>query len=184
MRSLIVDLVTAATPMAFLLAQGATPVDPAIVSLIGNGVTVVVLAWYVIYDVRTRTPTMLAAFSREQSELRTLFDKEQAEARTLFAHDQAELRLSCNAIVESIRTTFTQEQNAARAAFLQEAQNARTQYDKQLSELRQMLFDNMNAMRRAVHDVKDTAQTLINRKALNDATQQQPQTGRFTDEQS
>lgn len=144
-------------PAAYLLSQVSGNLDPGIATLVGNGVTVAVLAWYVLHDVRTRTPAMLAAFAAEQAELRKVFDTKQDELRT-----------SYNMIIDGIRQTFSQEQNALRATFVQESQAARVMYDKQLSESRQMLYETMTSMRTAVHDVKNTAQTLINKQTLKE----------------
>jgi hypothetical protein len=130
------------------LAQ-ATAFDPGLMALVGNGVTVVVLAWYVIYDVRTRTPSMLASFTTEQAASRATF----------------------SAAIETMRTTFIAEQNATRIAFASEQAAIRSQYDRELSDMRQMLFDNLTAMRKAVHDVKDTAQVLITKRSVAELEQ-------------
>lgn len=130
-----------------VLAQSATGVDPGVAALVGNGVTVVVLAWYVVYDVRVRTPAMIATFATEQAATRQAFALEQAASREAFAREQAATRLSFSAEVGATRTY----------------------YEKESSEMRQMLFDNMHSMRQAVHDVRDTANTLITKKALTDA---------------
>ncbi len=149
--------------VSLVLAQ--TNLDPSIVSLVGNGVTVVVLAWYVIYDVRTRTPAMLLAFTAEQAKLRETFAQEQASLRETFKKEQFDLRDSYRVVVETIRSTFSAEQTATRQAFAGELTATRIAYEKEVSEMRSMLFENLKNMRQAVHDVKDTAQTLINSQA-------------------
>jgi hypothetical protein len=138
-------------PLALgILAQLAQATfDPGLMALVGNGVTVVVLAWYVIYDVRTRTPSMLSSFTTEQAASRATF----------------------SAAIETMRTTFISEQNATRIAFASEQAAIRSQYDRELSDMRQMLFDNLTAMRKAVHDVKDTAQVLIAKRSVADLEQ-------------
>ena len=152
--------------MPDLLAQAA--IDSSIVSLVGNGVTAAVLAWYVIYDVRVRTPNMLAAFSKEQAELRQTFTAEQGKERE-----------SNRQMVEAIRQTFVTEQGAARQAFLTEQGASRqaftaeqvamrSQHEQEQAKLRQMLLDNMMNMRQAVHDVKNTAEALMGDKRLKE----------------
>jgi hypothetical protein len=140
--------------LTVLLAQSVTGtgVDPAILSIVGNGVTVVVLAWYVIYDVRVRTPNMLSTFSKENRRGRASYRR----------------------IVEEMRATFLAEQNASRSAFAAEQTATRAQYDRELAELRKMLFENMTAMRTAVHDVKDTANALMQKKSLSEMTGESP----------
>lgn len=113
----------------YVLAQ-ATGLEPSVITLIGNGVTVAVLAFYVIYDLKTRTPNMLTAFHAEQKATRDEY----------------------RAIIDGMREAFLSEQAAMRA-----------QYDGQLAELRRVLFETMKSMRVAVHDVKDTAQTLMSK---------------------
>ncbi len=136
-----------------LFAQATPPIDSSIISLIGNGVTVVVLAWYVIYDVRTRTPSMLAAFQQELAESRDSFEKEKSEDRQEHA-----------AVVESMRTAFLMEQAELRKTFATEQAQSRAQFSSENESLRKMLWDSMQAMRIAVHDVKDTAQGLMNKQ--------------------
>jgi ABC-type transport system involved in cytochrome bd biosynthesis fused ATPase/permease subunit len=53
----------------WVLAQTAG-LDPSVANLIGNGVTVAVLAFYVVYDVRVRTPNMLGIQGRERRQPR------------------------------------------------------------------------------------------------------------------
>jgi len=134
----------------FLLAQ--QHFDTQLAPLIGNVVTAAVLAWYVIYDVRVRTPNMLVAFAKEQTELRVTFSSEQSKERELN-----------RTIVEDIRKTFVGEQTATREAFAADAAARREAHDRETDKLRQLLLDNLMQMRKAVHDVKDTAQTLINK---------------------
>lgn len=141
---------------AVVLAQADPLIDSNIIPLIGNGVTVVILAWYVIYDVRTRTPNMLAAFQSELTESRAAFEKEKAEDRSEHAQ-----------VVEALRTAFLLEQAELRKAFATEQAAARVQSSNDLDALRKMLWDNMQAMRTAVHDVKNTAQTLMTNKEIS-----------------
>lgn len=68
-----------------------------------------------------------------------------------------------SAEVGEMRKSFANEQTALRAAFLTEQAAARDSSARETAELRNMLFQNLQAMRTAVHDVKDTAQTAINR---------------------
>ncbi len=130
-------------------------VDSSIVSLVGNGVTIVVLAWYVIYDVRVRTPAMLTAFTFQQDQLRNTFTAEQSNVHEHY-----------NGILNAMRETFTKEQALSRAAFSAEQTAIRDRYDKELSDMRQMLFESVTSMRTAVHDVKDTANRLMLKKEL------------------
>src|SRR5690242_18913227 len=95
-------------------------VDPGILSIVGNGVTVVVLAWYVIYDVRVRTPSMLLAFATEQAAIRKSFTDEQEEIRKTFRDEQNALRDSYRNAIEGMRTTFTSEQTSLRSTFTNE----------------------------------------------------------------
>lgn len=141
----------AGTTGAMILAQATVAgVDPSIATLIGNGATVAVLVWYVIYDVRVRTPMMLSTFAKEQAEIRKTFEDEQIESRKTHL-----------AAIESLRQTFSQEQSTARQAFTIEQSAQREAYHREMVETRQMLFETMKAMRTAVHDVKDTAQSLM-----------------------
>jgi hypothetical protein len=133
-----------------VLAQ--STVDPNVLSIVGNGVTVIILAWYVVYDVRVRTPSMVTAFQ-----------KEMAEQRNAFTKDQTETHLHYNLIIEKIRETFVAEQTQTRTLFTSEQVATRHTYDSELAELRKMLLDNLVGMRTAVHDVKNTAQTLMNK---------------------
>ncbi len=150
-------LATSLSPLAIagtaaLLLADATAIglDPSVATLVGNGATVAVLVWYVVYDVRTRTPAMLAAFANEQSEIRAAFEKEQSAI--LASHIQ---------VIDSIRQTFAQEQTLVRQSFAAEQSAQRDLYHREMGEVRSMLFETMKAMRSAVHDVKDTAQTLM-----------------------
>lgn len=155
--------------MVVLLAQTATPgMDAGVLSLISNGVTVIVLAWYVIYDVRVRTPQMQKAFTDEQVATRKSFAEEQLATRVLFSQQVSEAHKHYVAIVEAMRQTFTVEQNATRQSFVLEQAATRNHHEQDVDKLRQMLFDNMTAMRKAVHDVKDTAHTLMLKKAEKD----------------
>jgi hypothetical protein len=138
---------------AVLFAQGTPAIDSNIIPLIGNGVTVIILAWYVIYDVRTRTPNMLAVFQQELTESRKAFEKEKMEDRAEHAQ-----------VVEAMRTAFLLEQSELRKAFATEQAAARVQAGSDLESLRKMLWDNMQAMRSAVHDVRDTAQNLMTKQ--------------------
>ncbi len=138
-------------PAAMLLSQATPPeLNPNFVQLASNGAIAAVLAWYVIYDVRVRTPAMLTAFAKEQSETREIFRTEQAETRVNHLQAQTEMRMA-----------FNSEQNEARKQFAVELTAMRTQYDRELGELRGMLFKNIESMRGAVHDVRDTAQQLM-----------------------
>jgi hypothetical protein len=140
----------------FLLSQTVS-VDPGIlsvVSLVANGGTVTVLVWYVVYDVRVRTPNMVAAFAAEQKSTREAF----AAAQSEFSKEQA-----------ATRAAFLNEQSATRMTFAAQHEATVQRHDRDVAEWRKMLFDNMAAMRSAVHDVKDTAQAVLNSKALSDA---------------
>jgi mannitol-specific phosphotransferase system IIBC component len=157
MRLLIEVLPLPLGLLAVLMAQTAVPpMDVNIIPLIGNGVTVVILAWYVIYDVRTRTPNMLAAFQQELAESRAAFEKEKAEDRAEHAQ-----------IVEAMRTAFLLEQAELRKVFATEQAASRAQAANDLESLRKMLWENMTAMRTAVHDVRDTAQHFITKQELS-----------------
>lgn len=157
-----------------------TTIDPSILAMVGNGATVVVLVWYVIYDVRIRTPSMLSAFAKEQAEIRATFAKEQAEIRSTFTNEQSQIRSTFvneqqssretyRVMMELSRTTFTNEQNTLRQAFAQEQTGARAQAEKEMAELRRMIFEMVTSMRTAVHDVKDTANNAILHNELTKA---------------
>ncbi|WP_425618059.1 hypothetical protein NA78x_001752 [Anatilimnocola sp. NA78] len=154
-------------------AQAIPGVDSGVGALIGTVGTGAVLVWYVVYDVRTRTPAMLASFAAEQAAMRLAFTQEQAAIRTAFSTEQEKTHQHYNSLVESLRQTFIQEQNAARHSFSAEQSAVRQRHDQELSEMRGMLFENMKSMRGAVHDIKDTANGLILKKALQDQTQEQ-----------
>lgn len=143
-------LFAGATAVVLFADATAAGIDPSMTTLVGNIGTVAVLVWYVVYDVRVRTPKMLEAFAKEQAEIREAFDTEQASTRA--AHLQ---------IVDSIRHTFAAEQATARQVFAAEQAAQRETYHREMGEIRNMLFETMKAMRVAVHDVRDTAQTLM-----------------------
>lgn len=145
----------------FGLIAAVDGIDPSILSIVGNGVTVVVLAWYVIYDVRVRSPSMLAAFATEQAGIRKSFTDEQAEIRQAFKDEQAGLRESYRSVIDGMRTTFASELGMMRQTFATEQVSARAHCEKEATELRNMLIDNLKGMRQAVHDVKDTAHEAI-----------------------
>jgi hypothetical protein len=151
-----------------VLAQTAPVVDTGMLQLIGNGVTIIVLAWYVVYDVRVRSPAMQAAFTAEQAATRKSFTDEQSATRALFSNQVAEAHKHYVAIVEAMRQTFTVEQNATRQSFVLEQAASRNHHEQDVDKLRQMLFDNMTAMRKAVHDVKDTANSLMLKETERD----------------
>jgi len=143
------------------IIAAADGIDPGILSIVGNGVTVVVLAWYVIYDVRVRSPSMLAVFTTEQAAIRKAFTDEQAEIRRTFKDEQAGLRESYRAVIDGMRTTFANEQTLMRQSFATEQVAARSHCEKETSELRNMLIENLKGMRTAVHDVRDVAHEVI-----------------------
>jgi len=148
----------------FGLLAAADGMDPGILSIVGNGVTVAVLAWYVMYDVRVRTPSMLAVFTSEQAAIRKSFTDEQDEIRRTFKEEQAGLRESYRSVIDGMRTTFAAEQGLLRQAFSTEQVAARSHFEKENAELRTMLIENLKGMRTAVHDVRDTAQELMGSK--------------------
>lgn len=131
--------------MIVLFAQ-VGDINPGVLSLVGNGVTIVVLAWYVIYDVRTRTPNMIDTFRREQKEAREAHAAELEHKRQHYSH-----------IIETLRN----EQQLMRTMFTQEQSHVREAHEKQLSELRSILYENMRSMRAAVHDMKDAINPLV-----------------------
>lgn len=137
--------------------------DPSILSIVGNGVTVVVLAWYVIYDVRVRSPQMLAAFATEQAAIRKSFTDEQEDIRKTFRDEQSGLRESYRMVIEGMRSTFSTEQSLMRQTFSTEQTAARSHCEKETAELRNMLIENLKGMRTAVHDVRDVAQEFISK---------------------
>lgn len=77
---------------SIVLAQAAITLDPSVSSLVGNGVTIIVLAWYVVYDVRVRTPEMMRAFKEEQRATRDLFSEEAKANRDLSLVQGREMR--------------------------------------------------------------------------------------------
>ena len=139
-----------------IAAAETSGLDTGVAALIGNGVTVAVLAWYVIYDVRVRTPGMLDAFKKETAEMRATFTATLEEVRKSFEKEQADSRLM-----------FISEQNASRQNFTQVTAASDTRHDREVSEYRKMLLDNMDAFRRAVHDVKNTADLAVKKRDLS-----------------
>lgn len=147
---MILERIAVVTPLAYLigmelLAQS-NVLDPGVTSLVGNGVTIAVLAWYVVYDVRVRGPQILSTFTAEQLASRTQF------------------QTALSAMHEAFRT----EQSAARAAFLQEQTAYRAQKDAEMREYRDMLRDLMAQARhvqdqaqRGIAQTADRAQTAI-----------------------
>ena len=163
MKTLVAQLIPlpfGLTAVASLIAA-VDGVDPSIISIVGNGVTVVVLAWYVIYDVRVRSPSMLAAFTMEQAAIRKAFTDEQGQIRQTFTSEQSGLRESYRSVIDGMRTTFSAEQSLMRQSFATEQVAARSHCEKETAELRNMLIENLKGMRTAVHDVRDTAQQVM-----------------------
>lgn len=138
----------------WIIAQ-TSGIDPNVANLIGNGVTVAVLAFYVIFDIRVRTPNMLAAFAKEQADIRATFKQEQLESRGVFKET-----------FDAMRNTFLAEQQALRAENRDDRVQIRQRHAEEIAEWRKMLNENMQAMRIAVHDVKDTASVAINETKL------------------
>jgi hypothetical protein len=167
----LLPLLTGAVAHAALLAE-ASAIEPGMASIFGSVVTAGVLAWYVIYDVRVRTPAMLNAFSTEQAAIRKAFTDEQEEIRRTFRDEQSAMRESYRLVIEGIRATFASEQGLIRNTFASEQTALRSHFEKEATELRNMLIENLKAMRTAVHDVRDTAQVLINKKALANAQEE------------
>lgn len=138
----------------WLVAQ-ASGLDPSLANLIGNGITVAVLVWYVVYDVRVRHPSMLGTFSKEQDELRRAFKDEQAGSRETFKAEQTEVRRSFTAAIDALL-----KDNRDDRARMREAHAA------EIDHWRKMVADNISAMRGAVHDTRDLAQTVITKSEL------------------
>jgi hypothetical protein len=126
-----------------LLGQTGPLLDPGIGSVIGNVGIVGILVWHLWYHTTHSYPKMLAQFAAEQQLLRDANAKEQKELRDI----------------------FDRVQEANRRAFLEEQRLLREHTAKETDELRRMLLQTMQAMRVAVHDVKDTAQTTMNKVA-------------------
>jgi hypothetical protein len=140
----------------WVVAQ-ASGLDPGIANLIGNGITVVVLAFYVVYDVRVRTPAMLDGFNKEQSAQRQLFREEQKDSRELF-----------RGTIDANHKTFLAEQAALRQENRDDRALIRQKHDDEIAEWRkmlersqQMLNDALSSDRKAVHDIRDVATTVI-----------------------
>jgi hypothetical protein len=130
-----------------LLAQAAST-DP-VNGWVPVGTSVVtagILAWYVIYDVRVRTPAMQKAFQDELEKTRSAAEKKD------IAHQ---------ALVDAMRAAFLAEQAEMRKAFAIEQAASRSEFGTQMHELRQMAWQAMQSMRGAVHDVRDTANVLM-----------------------
>jgi hypothetical protein len=126
-----------------VFGQTAPALDPGLVGLIGNLGIVGVLIWH-LYHTTQSHPKMLERFSVEADRMRAESAREQQEARAAFAREQAE----------------------SRASFLGEQKAQRDFFNKEMAEMRTMLISTLTAMRSAVHEVKDTANTAINQKAL------------------
>jgi hypothetical protein len=65
------------------------------------------------------------------------------------------------------RKLFLTEQSEQRSLFAKEQADARAFTARETGELRAMLIQNLQAMRTAVHDVRDTAQTAMLKKAAD-----------------
>lgn len=141
----------------WLLAQ-ASGADPSIANLIGNGVTVAVLAFYVLYDVRHRTPAIVSAFTREQDEARRAFKEEQAGSREQHKQEQAEQRKAFATALDMLL-----KDNREDRAKMREAHAA------EIADWRKMVTETIQATRTAVHDTRDLAQKVISRVEALDA---------------
>jgi hypothetical protein len=138
-----------------VVAQTVADVDTGTAALIGNGVTVAVLAWYVVYDVRIRTPKMLDTFAHESNQMRATFTNTIDEVRRSFEKEQTDSRL-----------LFLSEQNNIRNTFSQDKQAMREHHERELSDYKKLVLDGLEIHRRAVHDVKNTADVLMKKRDL------------------
>lgn len=140
--------------MGWLLAQ-INGLDPSVANLIGNGVTIAVLAWYVVYDVRVRMPSLLSTFTKEQDELRRAFKDEQAGSRETFKKEQSEQRHGFTVILDSLLKDGKEDRAKMREAHAVE-----------IGEWRRMVNEHLQGFRTAVHDVRDTAAAVVGQAEL------------------
>lgn len=131
----------------FAQQTGGTPVDAGIGNLVGNLGIMGVLVWHLWYHTTRTYPEMLAKFEAETGKMRAAFEAEQ----------------------DAMRAAFLAEQKAQREAFLAEQSAQRSHDERETAELRKVLLQTLAGMRTAVHDVRDTAQSTINKLQLAQA---------------
>ena len=144
----------------------ASGLDPSLTNLIGSGITVAVLAWYVIYDIRVRTPALLSTFSREQDELRQAFKAEQAGSRETFKQEQREARQNFTLLMDSVMKAEKEDRIKMREAHAVEVADWRRMVNDSIGTNAKLVSDGMAAFREAVHDVKNNAQAAIGQAEL------------------
>jgi hypothetical protein len=133
-----------------LMGQAPSAMNPLgtdYLGILGQVVTPAVLAWYVIYDVRVRTPNMIAAAAAEAKAQRDSFAIEQKTARD-----------ANQKLLDEIRAAFLSEQQQTRATFLAEANASRAASEQRMREMQTLAVTTSRDMRTAVQDVKETAQ--------------------------
>lgn len=128
--------------VAAVLGQVTTAIPPGLADWVGNIGIVGVLIWHLYYSSQAM-PKMLDAFSKEAAA--------QREAN----------RVDREAERESNRV----QREADRAMFRQEQEALRSHSSKETAELRGMLIRSFEEGRRAVHDMRDTAQQVVNQVA-------------------
>lgn len=119
----ILDSVPAITACVFdvvvripIYLQTSPVLDPGLANLVGNLGVVAVLVWYVIYDVRVRTPSMMATFAKEQEASRIAFHTEQTAIRAAFAIEQQALRTQYNQEIAEYRQMLRESLHSMRNA--------------------------------------------------------------------
>jgi hypothetical protein len=98
----------------FMLLAQTEGFDPT--ALIGSGTTIAVLAFYVVYDIRVRTPSLVAAFREEQEETRKAFTESLEKIRHTFQTEQAETRADNRAEIGEWRKMLNEQMVAFRTA--------------------------------------------------------------------
>lgn len=141
--ALLVPVVVGATCLK-MFAQGELPnIGPGLGTLLGNVGIMGVLIWHLWYHTTVAQPKILGSFREEMEKVRQENATERAAERAAYATERA----------------------AERAAFATEQQQTREYAEREKAELRAMLLQNMTATRVAVHDVRDTAQVMMNKVA-------------------
>ena len=122
---------------------------------VGAGLLGAVMAWLLLVHLPSKDKQLkefIDGRDRDAAELRKTFTAEQEAIRAAFIQEQA-----------AVRAAFNHEQLAQRDGFAAEQKSLRDQHGRELGEMRHMVVTVLQHFRTAVHDVRDTAQTSINR---------------------
>lgn len=158
-------LFAATTIFGLSVIAQTSAIPPDIGSIIGNVGVLGALVWFMYYVTSIAQPRMLDKFTAEQKELREAYRLEAQAARQMFDAHLVAMRETFAKEQAAMRAAFAQEQAALRAAFADEQAKMRLHYGDEARQMRDLLAEALKGMRTAVHDVKDTANTAIQKSS-------------------